>query len=494
MKTSFLYRQYAKDNADIADHLGGEDDVALEDHYIRYGAAENRGVPIGEYLKLEGVLGSEQGHIFLSGWADRRLLPTLSITIEVGYLVYELGPVEPVWFHRDDVAHVTGDNDRPSGFVALLRIPDITLHARMLIRANGTKIYENPLMRWRSAGQFLDEALGACAQLADRPAGAGLAAAEQLLPAFREVWQTFLSQARFTKAFEHRTEDLIDQSVIIAIYRKADMLIPQLECLAGPLRDTATEVVVVANQLQQPELVVERLAGFCQLHDIRLRLYLCSDNSGFSAANNFGAARARGQTLVFMNPDIFPPETGSEAEAALAFLTSDPGEALVGAPLYYGDGMLMHSGMYVASDIAFDARTGLSQPILRVEHFGKGLSHHIADDGAALTRALSAIRGQPVLATAALWKIRKSLFDRMGGLSTDYLYAYYEDADFCLRLREAGSPIEIDPTARWIHMEGVGKDKPPNVRSFMWLNRTLFTQRFASSPLVAPAETDLYQL
>jgi GT2 family glycosyltransferase len=148
----------------------------------------------------------------------------------------------------------------------------------------------------------------------------------------------------------------------------------------------------------------------------------------------------------------------------------------------------------VASDIAFDPRGNVSEPILRVEHYGKGLSHHIDDDDSVLDQVMAPVRGEKFLVTAALWKIRKSLFDEMGGLSVDYLFAYYEDADFCLRMLQAGHKVEIDETARWIHMEGVGKAKPPAVRSFMWLNRVLFSQRFANSGLVAPASTDLFQL
>ncbi len=492
MKSTFLYRRYAEDNGDLAELYGGEDDAALEDHFERYGANENRGVTLGDYITVEGVLCSEQGHVYLSGWADRRIVHSVAVTIEVGYMSYELGEIDPVWYHRDDVANVTGDTERPSGFVALLRIPDIRLHARVRILINGKTMYENPVMRWRSVDHFLDEALGACAQLADRPIGSSLPAADRLRAPMQEIWEEFLGAVNYTKAYEHRPGEEVDQSIIITLYRKADMLIPQLECLAETLTGTATEVIVVANQLRDADLRVQELAGFCQMHNIRLQLYLCSANSGFSAANNFGADTARGETLIFMNPDIFPPETAPEQ--ALAFLTSDPGEALVGAMLYYGDGMLMHSGMYVAQDLAFDARSGQSRPVLRVEHFGKGLSHHIDDDAGKLDRAMAAVRDHPFLVTAALWKIRKSVFNEMDGLSTDYLFAYYEDADFCLRMLQAGRPIEIDETARWIHMEGVGKANPPNVRAFMWMNRALFTDRFAASGLVAPADTDLFLL
>lgn len=494
MKTRFLHRHYAEDNGDVYELYGPEDETSLEQHFTDFGAGEGRGVPLNRYSAVEGVLASEQGHIFLSGWADRRLVRRFLVTIEVGYVQYELGEVEMTWYHRPDVAQVIGDMGGASGFVTLLKIPDLHLNSNIRILINDKEMYANDTMRWQSVDHFLQQALGAVAMLADRPAGESLTAAATLLPGFQDIWGEFLQGVTYTRAFETAPEgeDGVDQSIIIALYRKADMLLPQLECLAETLRATRTEVIVVCNQLQNPEPVIGQLAAFCQLNSIRLRVYLCPLNSGFSAANNFGADVARGETLIFMNPDIFPPEKNEGP--ALEFLTSPAGEGLTGALLYYGDGMLMHSGMYVASDIAFDPRGNVSEPILRVEHYGKGLSHHIDDDDSVLDQVMAPVRGEKFLVTAALWKIRKSLFDEMGGLSVDYLFAYYEDADFCLRMLQAGHKVEIDETARWIHMEGVGKAKPPAVRSFMWLNRVLFSQRFANSGLVAPASTDLFQL
>jgi len=159
--------------------------------------------------------------------------------------------------------------------------------------------------------------------------------------------------------------------------------------------------------------------------------------------------------------------------------------------MYYGDGMLMHSGMFTVSDPTFDRHSGATSVILRVEHFGKGLSHSINEDSAALARALDGVRGDKLLVSAALWKIGRDLFFDLGGLSTDYLFAYYEDADFCLRLRERGVPVLLDTEARWIHMEGVGRATPPSMRAFMWLNRCFFTERFRNSPLVVAAADEM---
>ncbi|MEL7125145.1 MAG: glycosyltransferase [Pseudomonadota bacterium] len=492
MKSSFQYLRYAEANADLAERFG-TDEVELQAHFDRFGKTEMRGVQSEDYMRLEGVICSDRGHIYLAGWADRRLISAFYVTLEVGFMSYDLGLVEPCWYHRGDVAGVTGDTQMPAGFLTVLHVPGMTLHAQVRVLVNGKVMYEEPVMRWKSVDTFLNQALGACAVLSDQPVGISQRHAHALYPVFADLWLEFAEGLRFTKVFENGADRDIARSIIITIYRKPDMLLVQLDCLAEALlADGQTEVIVVGNDMVGAERLVEELDAFCQIHDIPLSVHLCSGNSGFSIGNNYGADQARGEILIFMNPDIFPPETAPER--ATDFLFTDPGTDLHGALLYYGDGTLMHSGMYTTGDLAFDAKSGLSEQVLRVEHFGKGLTHHIDDDPALIAPALEEIQNQPVLASAALWKLRKEVFDAVGQLPVDYLFAYYEDADFCLALRQAGHDIRIDPDSRWIHMEGVGKPKAPSVRAFMWLNRAHYSQKFADTPLVAGRDVDLFLL
>ncbi len=58
--------------------------------------------------------------------------------------------------------------------------------------------------------------------------------------------------------------------------------------------------------------------------------------------------------------------------------------------------------------------------------------------------------------------IRRSVYDRIGGLSEDY-FMYYEDLDFCLRAKRAGFDIMYVPDALMWHVLSVssgGKDSP----------------------------------
>ncbi|WP_172332533.1 glycosyltransferase family 2 protein [Mangrovicoccus sp. HB161399] len=487
MNSTFQHFLYADENPDVAEHFGRDNPDNLRAHFERHGRSEMRGMQFSDFMRLEAVMLSDQGDIYLAGWADRRVIDSFRVSVDIGYMRHELEP-DFHWYHRPDVAQVIGDTECPSGFICVAKTESVVPHSKLRVYVGGYLVYQENSLRMKSASRFLNEALGACAVLADRPIGSTLPQAQGLYPAFERVWRRVLDKMTFLNAFEHQKMPKVKQSIIITIYRRADMLLIQLSALAKELVDTNTEVIVIGNDLQGADQLIEELAAFCQIHPIDLSVWICSGNSGFSAGNNFGASKAKGDVLIFMNPDIFPHED-DDGSTAKNFFEKDPGDALHGALLYYGDGLLMHSGMYTTSDVVIDAASGFRQEVLRVEHFGKGLSHHINDlDTSAV---LEAVHGRKILVSAALWKIRKSVFEKVGGLPEDYIFAYYEDADFCLQLLSLGHEIVLDSTSRWLHMEGVGKEMPPAVRTFMWLNRAHYTQRFCDNELVVDAETDL---
>lgn len=486
MNAKFLYERYAKENEDLSAAFGVDKEAELQNHFYRFGRNEARGFAVSEHLNVEAAFFSDQGDILLVGWADRRVISQLQFTIDVGYFRYDVSSDCIVWYNRPDVGDLVGDFTTPFGFFCLFKIPLQSIHPCVTVFVNGKEVYNNSVVRYKSINNFLQTALGAGAVMADVSVGESMESAAKLIPAFSDVWERFLRNVRYSIAFEHSAASEVTESIIITVYRNADMLIRQLEDLSNYLCKGSSEVIIVGNELRESEQIITQLTAFCQIYNVDITMFLCSVNSGFSAANNFAAEKARGRVLVFMNPDIFPPE-GFET-AAFSFLESDPKDALHGTLLYFGEGLLMHSGVYCTYDIAVDARAGKTEKVLRVEHYGKGLSANVSDE--TFTQRVRNTSDGTMLVSAALWKIRKDVFMKAGGLSTKYLFAYYEDADFCLRYLESGGKIVLDETSRWLHMEGIGKPKPPSMRTFMWLNRARFSERFRDSEFLLDPTAD----
>jgi len=56
--------------------------------------------------------------------------------------------------------------------------------------------------------------------------------------------------------------------------------------------------------------------------------------------------------------------------------------------------------------------------------------------------------------------VRRSAFERVGGFDERY-FLYFEDADFCLRLRSAGGRVYYDPSITVVHERGASVFKDP---------------------------------
>ena len=89
-------------------------------------------------------------------------------------------------------------------------------------------------------------------------------------------------------------------SVVMVVYMTGEALEQSLACvLADPLVD---ELVVVDNGSTPAE--AERLRAL-DGHGGRVRLLTGHGNVGFAKGANLGAAKAKGDLLVFLNPDAF---------------------------------------------------------------------------------------------------------------------------------------------------------------------------------------------
>jgi GT2 family glycosyltransferase len=222
------------------------------------------------------------------------------------------------------------------------------------------------------------------------------------------------------------------------------------------------EFVFVSNSPELEEVLLRdaELAAFVFGADVRV--ISLNGNSGFSHANNVGVAAARGRTVAIVNPDVFPRDAA--AVARLRELgASPPGNDIVGGKLYYADGSVMHEGMYFEKDGKLSALCTV--PVWTVEHFRKGFP----DASPAAPREVPALTG-------ALMILEKALYERLHGFSTAFIFGHYEDADLCLRVRQAGGRVVLDPALAYWHYEGMGSVKSPEHVGSGLYNRWFFAR------------------
>lgn len=192
----------------------------------------------------------------------------------------------------------------------------------------------------------------------------------------------------------------------------------------------------------------------------------------YSALNNMAVAQAKGDFVCLLNNDvevISPAWLGEMVSLALR-----PGVGAVGARLWYPDETLQHGGVIIGlGGVAGHAHHRISRE--SAGYFGRG----------AITQCFSAVTGACLL-------VRKSLYQRVGGLNENDLSVAFNDVDFCLRLQEFGLRNVWTPYAELYHHESVsrGLDDTPEKRRRFQAEVTYMQQRWAkqidSDPYYSP--------
>jgi GT2 family glycosyltransferase len=218
-------------------------------------------------------------------------------------------------------------------------------------------------------------------------------------------------------------------SIVIPVLDRMDLLLGCLDSLARLSEPCARETIVVANGTD-----VGRLAQIEARKDITL--LQSSVNLGFAGGCNWGARRARGRFLIFLNDD-------TEAEpgwlsALLRATRADDRIGAAGSSLAGFDGTLQEVGGILWSD-------GGTYRLCR----GLPASTPAAEDA---VRDVDYSSGCGLLVTRDAW-------EATGGFDPGYYPGYHEDVDLCLAVRGRGYRTVVAPAARLRHHEGASTDE-----------------------------------
>jgi GT2 family glycosyltransferase len=269
------------------------------------------------------------------------------------------------------------------------------------------------------------------------------------------------------------TPELPLLSVIIVAYKSRDEIGACLASLPRTLRGRSVEVIVVDNSPGDGagELIRREFPGVD---------YVAAEaNLGFGRANNRGYARARGEFILFLNPD-----TVSNAEAlthCLARLEADVEIGLITPRLVLPDG---------AMDLAcrrgiptlwagFCRAIGLAAAFPRVAAFAGYNLTHLPVDG---TYDVGAINGAFMLGPR--WLFAEEVATD-GQVFDERFFMYGDDLDLCIRVAQAGFRLVYDGRVTITHLKGVsvGKDYDAMARAIFDANRDVFVKHFGTSAI-----------
>ncbi len=235
-------------------------------------------------------------------------------------------------------------------------------------------------------------------------------------------------------------------SVVIVNYNSGQYL---TQCVTAVLASTvAVEIFVVDNA--STDRSIQQLSQALPVH-APVNVIQNNQNLGFAKANNQALTQAKGDYLLFLNPDCFiEPDTIAQVRKVMNQRT-DVGMA--GVLVCNPDG----------SEQAGSRRSVPSpwRSTIRVLHLDKLFPNHPRFKSFVLTK--EQLPTQPIEIegiSGAFMFIRQTALAQVGGLDEGY-FLHCEDLDWFMRFRKQNWKILFIPYVKVIHIKGACSDKQP---------------------------------
>ena len=215
-------------------------------------------------------------------------------------------------------------------------------------------------------------------------------------------------------------------SIIVVTYGTGPVVLEMLDAVARHT-SIAYEVIVVDCLPADPATRTTRLLA--DRSDIRL--LAVDDNLGFAGGNEYGVEHARGELLCFLNPDVI---VGPGWLEPLVAALDDPAVGIAAPVFVNDDGSLQEAGQLIFAD-TFTAPIGdevMPGDVTNV--FSRDIDY----------------------ASAACWLVRRADHLALGGFDRHYHPAYFEDADYALRVEAIGKRSRLVADVPLVHRRGLG--------------------------------------
>jgi N-acetylglucosaminyl-diphospho-decaprenol L-rhamnosyltransferase len=280
--------------------------------------------------------------------------------------------------------------------------------------------------------------------------------------------RTFAGRTILPRTYPPQSEDynpcFVDMprcTAIIVTYNSAD----HIEACLMALASQSCDIVVVDNASHDDTVArVQALAA-----RIPLQLIKVSRNIGFAGGVNHGARAASGEVLLILNPDAVAEPMA--VESLMECLTRS-GAAAAGGALLDSDGQPARGFAFrrlpTLSNLMFEAllinQLWSGNPVNR--------RYRCLDADHSQEQEIDQPAGACMAVTRTAW-------EEAQGMDTQFFPVWFEDVDFCARLRASGAKIMYCPAARFRHVgaHSVGQLEFGDKQMFWYANMLRYARK-----------------
>ena len=230
--------------------------------------------------------------------------------------------------------------------------------------------------------------------------------------------------------------------VIIVNYNSTPQLLRCLESFAGEITQGRVRVIVQDNSADDGIGLIET-----KFPEVTIRHN--GRNLGFAEAVNRALAESNAPYITLLNPDTIVLE--SFFDAVLSYMVEYRDVGIIGPKILNADGSVQGSARSFPS--AFTGLFGRSSILTRLFPKNRISRANILSD-----RSDGKSPVEVDWVSGACMAVRRKAIDQVGPIDGRF-FLYWEDADWCMRMRQKGWNVIYFPVPRVVHYVGVSSSQ-----------------------------------
>lgn len=189
-------------------------------------------------------------------------------------------------------------------------------------------------------------------------------------------------------------------------------------------------------------------------------------NLGYGGGNNYGSQFAKGKYLFFLNPDTILQK--NTISVLVRFLQKEKNAGIV-APLFLDSknkpyplqGSTILTPFVAIMCLSFIQKLFPNNPTYKKYYYFSWDKKSIKEVD---------------VAPGTAFLVKKSIFDEAGGFDEQF-FLFFEENDFCLRVKKLGFNVYINPEAKLVHLWGESTKSLPNTKEIFKKSRKYYFQK-----------------
>jgi len=248
----------------------------------------------------------------------------------------------------------------------------------------------------------------------------------------------------------------IDLSIITVGFRSEKTIGPFLDSIKKSKDGLNKEIIVVDNYPS------DRCAEIAKKHPLKPKVLINTENVGFSKAINRGIKESKGKYILIINPDT--GIKGSAIRLLYDFAEAHPVLGAVAPKLLYHDGKTQPS-------------------IYKFPTIWNAFRYYFLGCKNCFNKYYPGNKTTKVdVAVMAVFLVPRATINQVGGLDERF-FLYYEDIEFCRRLRKFKLPVYYYPKAVVMHLHGASGSFSSHLSSPLAKSAQIYHGKFGSNAL-----------